>query len=97
MIIVGTCFNGDQLCLSKARALLAGYQVNISLEAIEVESLQLFTAYAAAGTAFWRHMNYNFINFEQGMTEHYMPMRDFANQVLALSPIEFIEQLNISH
>ncbi len=96
MIIIGTCFTGNQLCLSKARALLAGYQSKISLHSIEVQSLQVFTAYAAAGTAYWRHMNYNFLNFDQAMTEHYKAMQDFADQALAFAPNEFIEQLGIS-
>ena len=96
MMIVGTCFNENQLCLSKARALLAGYQSKTILEPYEAETLQLFTAYAAAGTAFWRHMNYNFINYDKDMTEHYKTMQDFADQALAFSAEDFIEQLAIT-
>lgn len=96
MMIIGTCVTDERLSLSKAHALLTGYQSQQSLLTCEIQALQLFTVYAAAGTAFWRHMNYNFTNYEESMTEHYQAMQSLADQALAIPEASFIAQLGLS-
>lgn len=95
MLIIGTCCPDKQLDFSKIQALIFSYQQHIQLLPCEINALQTFTAYAAAATGFWRHINFNFINFDENMTEHYLAMKNLADHVLAIPAQEFIEHSNL--
>lgn len=58
MAIIGLCMEGANICLSKARALVSGYEQGQTLEGCEREALQLFVEYAAIATSFWRFWKY---------------------------------------
>jgi len=96
MIFVGTCSFNNQFDLHKAQSLLTGYQQILRLNESEIKSLQAFTAYAAAATAFWRHQNYNYTNFDPAMTDHYHAMQLLGQQVMAIPPVDFINQLGLN-
>ena len=93
MIIIGTCCLNNQLDMHKARSLIAGYQQKSTLSHSEIKALQVFTTYAAAATAFWRHQNYNYTNFDPTMTDHYLAMQLLGQQVMAIPCADFINQL----
>jgi len=97
MIIIGTCCLNNQLDMHKARSLIAGYQQNSTLSHGEIKALQVFTTYAAAATAFWRHQNYNYTNFDPTMTDHYLAMQLLGQQVMAIPSADFINQLALSN
>jgi len=97
MIIIGTCCLNNQLDMHKAQSLIAGYQQKSTLCLSEIKALQAFTSYAAAATAFWRHQNYNFTNFDPTMTDHYLAMQLLGQQVMEIPPANFINQLALSN
>lgn len=84
MTIVGTCCLGNKLDLQKAARLLKGYQRQVRLLEIEQDSLQVFTAYGAAATAFWRHQNFNHVNPDPDMKDHHKTMQELADHVRAI-------------
>lgn len=69
MAIVGLCTQGTTVCLSKARALVSGYEQGQTLEGCEKEALQLFVEYAAIATSFWRFWQY-YIHMPQPKKAH---------------------------
>ncbi|EPJ46093.1 MAG: hypothetical protein OFPII_22560 [Osedax symbiont Rs1] len=93
MMIVGTCCDNGQLSLTKARSLIRGYQQNVILNDLERSALQAFTVYGATATAFWRHQNYQHINPEPSMFEHYLAMKNIAEQVLAIAKDQFVTEI----
>jgi homoserine kinase type II len=95
MMIVGTCCDGTELSLEKAKALLTGYQKHIKLADSEINALQAFTAYGAAATAFWRHQNFNYVNIDEEMQDHYKAMQNIAVEVMSIPSNEFKKILAI--
>lgn len=89
MMIIGTCSIDEKINLTKASYILKGYQKHIQLLQIEKEELQTFTAYAATNTAFWRHKNFNYVNPQSHKKEHYLAMKNLAENVLKISKEEF--------
>lgn len=87
MMIVGTCCEKGAVNLNKVASLLAGYQQENKLLVIEIASLQAFTVYAATGTAFWRHQNFNYINVDVTMKNHYLEMKNLADSIMSLPRI----------
>ena len=87
MMIVGTCCKNDIIDLNKVASLLKGYQQEVKLLEIEIESLQAFTAYAATATAFWRHQNFNYVNVDATMKNHYLEMKKLADTIINLPKI----------
>ncbi|MEM7085027.1 MAG: phosphotransferase [Bacteroidota bacterium] len=90
MMIIGTCSKDDVIRMSDVASLLEGYQQEISLLSIEIDALQAFTAYGAAATAFWRHQNYNHVNVDETMRDHFVAMKKLADQVISIPAKEFI-------
>lgn len=84
MMIVGLSSIGHSVDLKKAAVILRGYQSETTLSDLEKESLQAFTVYAAAATAFWRHRQFNYIHVDEDQKDRYMEMRDVAEGVLEL-------------
>jgi homoserine kinase type II len=95
MMIIGTCCPNGEFSLSKAKSLLKGYQQSIKLDGSEVESLQAFTAYGATTTAFWRHQNFNYVNVDITMKDHYLTMKNLADDVMAVPDDLFRQSLGI--
>lgn len=95
MMIVGTCCDADGVSLDKAKSLLTGYQKHITLVESEAKALQAFTAYGAAATAFWRHQNFNYVNVDEKMKDHYQAMQNIAINVLKIPSDEFKKKLAI--
>lgn len=81
MTLVGLCCDGETLNLHKASNLLKGYQKKIELLELEKRSLQAFTVYAAASMTFWRHRNFNHVNPNSEMHEHYLGLKVIADYV----------------
>lgn len=94
MTLVGLCCDGETLNLSKANALLKGYQQEIELLEVEKQSLQRFTVYAAASMTFWRHRNFNHINPDPEMYKHYIGLKLIADSVKNIPSTEFVRILN---
>jgi homoserine kinase type II len=87
MMIVGTCNEGETINQKKAKRLLEGYQQENKLLEIELKSLKAFTVYAATTTAFWRHQNFNYINVDATMKNHYLEMKNLADSIMKLPSI----------
>lgn len=95
MMIVGTCCDAGEVSLDKAKSLLTGYQKHITLVEAETKALQVFTAYGAAATAFWRHQNFNYVNVDKKMKDHYQAMQNIAINVLKIPSYEFKKNVAI--
>lgn len=94
MTLVGLGCEAQTLHLGKAKALLKGYQKEIVLSALEKCSLQAFTVYAAAAMTFWRHRNFNHINRNPKMLDHYLELKFVADNVMHMPTQDFAEILN---
>jgi len=81
MLIVGTCSEGGIINQKKIKSLLEGYQQENKLLDIEIKSLKVFTVYAATTTAFWRHQNFNYINVDATLKNHYLEMKNLADTI----------------
>ena len=89
MTLVGLCSHDSQLDLVKSAAVMRGYlQVN-ELQKQEIGALQTFTAYAAAATGYWRHKQFNYVNPELEMANHYQEMTLLADQILDIPEADF--------
>jgi homoserine kinase type II len=89
MTLVGLCCDGETLNLQKASALLQGYQKEIELQELEKRSLQAFTVYAAAAMTFWRHRNFNHINPNPKMYDHYLGLKVIADSIWKIPADKF--------
>ena len=89
MTLVGLCCDGETLNLQKASALLQGYQKEIELQELEKRSLQAFTVYAAAAMTFWRHRNFNHINPNPDMYDHYLGLKVIADSIWKIPADKF--------
>jgi homoserine kinase type II len=82
MMIVGICFEGETINQKKMKSLLEGYQQENKLLEIEIYSLKAFTVYAATATAFWRHQNFNYVNVDATLKDHYLEMKNLADTIM---------------
>jgi len=90
MAIIGSCREGSKINLDKMSALLKGYRSEISLNAIEQQTLQAFTVYAGAAMTFWRHKNYHFTNPDPNYYNHYKELQNVTNYIKELPSKLFI-------
>lgn len=84
MMIIGLCSEGAIINLQKVRYLLLGYKEEIELIAEEKQYLKIFTAYAATATSYWRHMQFNYLEPEIMMKDHYLVMKNLADHAMQL-------------
>lgn len=84
MMILGLCSADNAINIRKAKLIIKGYASCIDLTNHEKDSLQLFAAYAAASTAFWRHKQFNYVNPNREMADHYLKMKHIADYLLQL-------------
>ena len=89
MMIVGTCCQKEVINLDKVANLLKGYQQENKLLESEIKALQAFTVYGAVVTAFWRHQNFNHINIDVTMKDHYLAMKELADHIKGVPYKEF--------
>lgn len=83
MTIIGICGEGNTINFEKVRALLKGYQKELTLLDIEINALQAFTVYAGSSMTFWRHSHFNFIKPDPDFYDHYKGLQvltDFIKQ-----------------
>lgn len=85
MTIVGLCRRGNAIDSAMVKALLAGYRTEIQLTAAEKESLQAMTVYAATAMCFWRHRQFNHLQPDPAMFEHYRALQATADFVKGMN------------
>lgn len=95
MAIIGLCENEKEIDLQKANVLLRGYQKNTQLSDIEKDALQVFTVYAAAAMAFWRHKNFNYVNPDAKMYHHYVHLQVLADYIYSVPKDTFLKILEV--
>ena len=69
---------------SRASLILKGYNSVNKLIKAEKQALQPFIVYAAAGVAFWRHKNFNYIAPDNNLKDSYLKMKNFDHYLLLL-------------
>lgn len=84
MTIIGVCAKGEKIDLTKVKLLLKGYAKEINLTKTEIDCLKAFTVYAAAAMSFWRHKNFNYTNPDSKMKDHYLALKNLADNVRTL-------------
>ncbi|MCH8127849.1 phosphotransferase [candidate division KSB1 bacterium] len=90
MGILGLCTEGTTWVLSKARALVMGYQQVKALEEREKESLQLFCAYAAIATSCWRFWKYHIHSPTVEKADEHWQMVHLAEEIDAVPKTKFL-------
>lgn len=93
MMIVGTCTERNFINFNKVISLLKGYQQENTLLEIEKKSLKAFTVYAAVATAFWRFENFNYINVNSKMKNHYLEMKLLADAIMNFSDDDYLNKV----
>lgn len=96
MMIVGTCCIGSVVSFEKISWLLKSYQQHNTLTEQELRSLQAFIVYGATATAFWRHQNYHYVNYNSEMTEHYLEMKNLADYFMDIPERKFQQLIGFS-
>ena len=94
MTIIGICGDEKIINMEKTKFFLDGYQSEIRLQEEELISLKAFTIYAGATMAFWRHQNYNYINPNTKMSNHYMKLKVLVDNIVNQSDDLFLELIN---
>jgi len=82
MTIIGICGEEKIINLEKIKYLLDGYQSEVQLLEDEINSLKAFTIYAGASMAFWRHQNFNYVNPNSKMSNHYMKLKVLVDDIV---------------
>jgi len=89
ILFIGLCIENKIINFSHASSILKGYTNNIQLTKREIQVLQPFTVYAAAGVAFWRHKNFNYLKPDKYLKDTYLEMKDLADSIRALTASQF--------
>ena len=89
MLFIGLCIENKTINFSHASSILKGYTNNIQLTKREIQVLQPFTVYAAAGVAFWRHKNFNYVKPDKHLKDTYLEMKDLSDSIRALTASQF--------
>jgi homoserine kinase type II len=82
MTIIGICGEEKIINLEKTKHLLDGYQSEVQLLEDEINSLKAFTIYAGASMTFWRHQNFNYVNPNTEMSNHYMMLKVLVDDIV---------------
>jgi len=91
MGVLGLCVEDTEVNLTKARALVFGYQKIRSLAEQENECLQLFTEYAAIATSYWRFWKFNIHTPIAEKADKHWKMAAIAKNVNAIPKACFME------
>ena len=82
MTIIGTCGEEKIINLEKIKHFLDGYQSKVQLLENEINSLKAFTIYAGASMTFWRHQNFNYVNPNIEMSNHYIKLKVLVDDIV---------------
>ena len=91
MGVLGLCVEDTEVNLTKARALVFGYQKIRSLAEQENECLQLFTEYAAIATSYWWFWKFNIHTPIAEKADKHWKMAAIARNVNAIPKARFME------
>ena len=89
MGILGLCRTDGKIDLTKARALIKGYEQIRSFEVLEKEYLQFFIEYAATATSWWRFWKYNIESNRSNSKDKHWEMVQVAKEVEAMNKEQF--------
>ena len=90
MTIIGTCGEEKIINMEKIKYLLDGYQSEIQLLDVEINSLKAFTIYAGASMTFWRHQNFNYVKPNIKMSNHYLELKFLVDDIVKRSDDCFV-------
>jgi len=90
MTIIGTCGEEKIINMEKIKYLLDGYQSEIQLLDVEINSLKAFTIYAGASMTFWRHQNFNYVKPNIKMSNHYLGLKVLVDDIVKQSDDCFV-------
>ena len=91
MTIIGICGEEKIINLEKTKHLLDGYQSEVQLLEVEINSLKAFTIYAGASMTFWRHQNFNYVKPNTKMSNHYMELKILVDDIVKQTDDCFVE------
>ncbi len=89
MSILGLCRDGAEFNLTKAKALIKGYENIRKLEPVEKDYLKFFIEYAATATSRWRYWKYNIDNASPQLNNKHCEMMLAAEQIKKVTDDEF--------
>ena len=81
VLFISLCAESGDIDFTRASFILKSYTSVTKLNDEEKQALQPLTVYAAAGVAFWRHKNFNYINPDDNLKDSYLYMKDLADKV----------------
>ena len=84
MLIISLCIENKSINFTRVDFVIRGYSKNIQITEKEMQVLQPFTVYAAAGVAFWRHKNFNYTKPDKYLKDTFLEMKDLADSIRAL-------------
>lgn len=79
MVIVGVCRDRNGICFEKAERFIRSYQKQITLQAIERETLKTFLVYAAVATSFWHFRHHHLRRPEPQLYDKHVEMQTLAD------------------
>ena len=82
MTIIGICGEEKVINMEKTKHLLDGYQSEVQLLEVEINSLKAFTIYAGASMTFWRYHNFNYVKPNTKMSNHYMKLKVLVDDIV---------------
>ena len=82
MTIIGICGEEKVINMEKTKHLLDGYQSEVQLLDVEINSLKAFTIYAGASMTFWRYHNFNYVKPNTKMSNHYMKLKILVDDIV---------------
>ena len=93
ILIISLCSRDENIDFLRASLILKGYNSINKLIKAEKQALQPLIVYAAAGVAFWRHKNFNYIAPDNNLKDSYLKMKNLADKVRDM-PSSHFELLN---
>jgi len=91
MVIVGTCRDCKGISFEKAGQFIRGYQKEITLQSIEIETLKTFAVYAAVATSFWHFRHYHLRRPEPQLYDKHVEMQTLADIISKYPDSRFTE------
>jgi homoserine kinase type II len=91
MVIVGTCRDRKGISFEKAGWFIRGYQKEITLQSIEIETLKTFAVYAAVTTSFWHFRHHHLRRPEPQLYDKHVEMQTLADTISKYPDSRFTE------
>ena len=83
ILIISLCSRDENIDFLRTSLILKGYNSINKLIKAEKQALQPLIVYAAAGVAFWRHKNFNYIAPDNNLKDSYLKMKNLADNVVS--------------